>query len=51
MVIGSNTNVVEFMVSVAQSAAGQPISVSMSKDMVKALPQVSGDASFSDEAN
>lgn len=51
MVVGSNTNVLEFMVSVAQSAAGQPITVAMSKDMVKALPQVSGDATFSNEEN
>jgi hypothetical protein len=51
MVIGSNTNVVEFMVSVSQSAAGQPLSVTMSKDMVKALSQVSSSAEFSDESN
>jgi len=51
MVIGSNTNVLEFMVSVSQSAAGQPLSVTMSKDMVKALSQVSSSAEFSDESN
>jgi hypothetical protein len=51
MVIGSNTNVVEFMVSVSQSAAGQPLSVTMSKDMVKALSQVSSSAEFSNESN
>jgi hypothetical protein len=38
-------------VTISQSGSGQPMLFSMSKNMVKSLPQVTADAVFSDESN
>lgn len=51
VVIGTNGNVLEVLVEVSQSASGQPVLVSMSKDLVKAISKVSQSATFSNEAN
>lgn len=50
-VVGTNNNILEVLVSMEQASAGQPLIFTMSKNSVKDLPQVSGDAVFSDEAN
>jgi hypothetical protein len=50
-VVGTNNNVVDVLVTISQSGSGQPMLFSMSKNMVKSLPQVTADAVFSDESN
>jgi hypothetical protein len=50
-VVGTNNNVVDVLVTISQSGSGQPMLFSMSKNMVKSLPQVAADAVFSDESN
>jgi hypothetical protein len=49
--IGTNTSITRTLVSAAQTTAGQPMSVTMSKGMIKALSKVSQHIDFSDEAN
>jgi hypothetical protein len=49
--IGTNTSITRTLVSAAQTAAGQPMSVTMSKGMLKALSKVSQHIDFSNEAN
>lgn len=49
--IGTNTSITRTLVSAAQTTAGQPMSVTMSKGMIKALSKVSQSADFSNEAN
>lgn len=49
--VGTNTTIEQGMVFSAQAAAGQPVVVEMTKDLVKSLPKVSSDLMFSDEAN
>jgi len=51
MNIGTNTSIEQGMVSVVQALAGQPVTVEMSKELVKAISKVAGDAVFSDESN
>lgn len=50
-IIGNNSNILEVLVSVTQSAQNQPIEVIMSKDLVKELPKVAQDLIFSDDTN
>jgi hypothetical protein len=53
-VIASNDNVADVvaaLVSVMQASVGEPIKVTMSKDLVKAMPKVVADALFSDDSN
>ena len=51
MTVGTNTSITRTLISSAQTSAGQPMSITMSKDMVKALSKVSQSADFSNEAN
>jgi hypothetical protein len=50
-VIGTNTNVIEKLVKALQASAGEPIVVTVSKNLLKGLSQVSGSLIFSDEGN
>jgi len=51
VIVGSNGNVSEILVSVSQLSAGEPIKVVMFKSLVKSLPKVTQDALFSNDAN
>jgi hypothetical protein len=50
-VIGSNTNEVAALIELIQENAGDPIQLSYDAAMLKAIPSVSGDPTFSSEAN
>jgi hypothetical protein len=50
-VIGSNTNELAALVELLQENAGDPIQLSYDSGMLKAIPSVSGSATFSNEAN
>lgn len=49
--IGSNSNVLAILLTVGQESAGQPISISFDKEILKQISKVSGDPVFSVEAN
>jgi hypothetical protein len=49
--IGSNTNELAALVELLQENAGDPIQLSYDAAMLKAIPSVSGDPTFSSEAN
>ena len=51
MTVGSNTSITTTLISSVQTTAGQPMSVTMSKGMIKALSKVSQNIDFSNEAN
>lgn len=49
--VGTNTTIEQGMVSAVQAVAGQPVTVEMSKELVKDIAKVAADAVFSNEAN
>lgn len=49
--VGTNTTIVQGMVSAIQAVAGQAVAVEMSKVLVKDIAKVAASAVFSDEAN
>lgn len=49
--IGSNTAINEVLVTFSQALSGQPVEISISKDLLKSIPSVSGDPVFSQESN
>jgi len=51
MIIGTNTNVVEYLLSKSQANAGDLVEISFSKSMLKQISSVANDPVFSNEAN
>jgi hypothetical protein len=51
MVIGTNTNIVEYLLSKSQANAGDLVEISFSKSMLKQISSVANDPAFSNEAN
>jgi hypothetical protein len=49
--IGTNVSIETLLMSIAQASAGQPVSVSVSKQQLKVVSKVSSNASFSDESS
>lgn len=49
--IGSNVSLSVMLIESTQSASGQPVSVSFDKEILKNIPSVSSDPSFSNDAN
>jgi hypothetical protein len=51
MIVGTNTNVVEYLLSKSQANAGDLVEISFSKSMLKQISSVANDPAFSNEAN
>jgi hypothetical protein len=51
MIIGTNTSVVEYLISKSQENAGSPVSINVSKSMLKGVQKVSSNNSFKDGSN
>lgn len=51
LTVGTNISIDRKMVTASQPAAGQPVTIGMSKQLTKDITKVSSDAVFSNEAN
>jgi hypothetical protein len=51
MIVGTNTSVVEYLLSKSQANAGDLVEISFSKSMLKQISSVANDPAFSNEAN
>jgi hypothetical protein len=51
MIVGTNTSVVEYLISKSQANAGDLVEISFSKSMLKQISSVANDPAFSNEEN